>query len=126
MPYANPQHKKEWASAHKEEAAASSRRYYEENRTAILESRRLQSTGWTTEMVAASLVEQGNACMICRKVFKVSANRTETPYADHDHDTMEPRSLLCHACNVALGFLNDDPELCIAAAEYLKSWKGAR
>jgi hypothetical protein len=39
MPYANPQHKKEWASAHKEEAAASSRRYYEENRTAILESR---------------------------------------------------------------------------------------
>lgn len=42
---------------------------------------------------------------------------------DHDHSNNKPRALLCHHCNVALGHLGDDPNLCLAAAMYLTNWK---
>lgn len=39
---------------------------------------------------------------------------------DHDHDTGVVRGLLCHACNVSLGFLRDDLRLIEALAVYIK------
>ncbi len=39
---------------------------------------------------------------------------------DHDHATGEPRGQLCSNCNVALGFMADDPERLMRAAKYLK------
>ena len=29
------------------------------------------------------------------------------------------RGLLCHSCNVGIGYLKDDPNRCMKAAEYL-------
>ena len=40
---------------------------------------------------------------------------------DHDHDTDEPRGLLCHNCNVALGLVNDDPTVLQGLIDYLNS-----
>lgn len=59
-----------------------------------------------------SMVEQANGrCQICA---------TESALVvDHDHATSEVRGLLCHACNVALGFMSDDPARLMSAAAYL-------
>jgi hypothetical protein len=62
------------------------------------------------------LKEQGGVCAICS---------TDTPggrgqfHADHDHNTNQPRGVLCHNCNVALGNFKDNPELLQKAIEYL-------
>jgi hypothetical protein len=46
-------------------------------------------------------------------------------HADHDHQAMEPRGVLCHNCNVALGNFQDNEEILIAAIEYIRKWNNA-
>ena len=65
------------------------------------------------------LNEQGNVCAICG---------TDTPggrgqfHADHDHKTNQPRGVLCHNCNVALGNFQDNLEILQSAIEYLNKY----
>ncbi len=52
--------------------------------------------------------------MICINLMtSVEATRIEPP---------EPRGLLCGPCNHALGLFKDDPEICLAAKDYLEVW----
>lgn len=80
---------------------------------------RLNRYGFTPGMYEERLEEQGNVCAICK---------TDTPggrgqfHADHDHDTNQPRGVLCHNCNVALGNFKDNPEILQAAIEYLNKY----
>jgi len=74
--------------------------------------------GITPEEFTALLEAQGGRCAICG---------TETPggkggwHLDHDHDTGAIRGLLCHACNIALGYMGDDQDRLEAAIEYLRA-----
>lgn len=63
--------------------------------------------------------EQGNVCAICKGTCK-SGKRLAV---DHDHETGKIRDLLCGNCNGGLGKFQDDPELLIKAAEYLRKHK---
>jgi hypothetical protein len=71
------------------------------------------------ELYEERLEAQGNVCAICK---------TDTPggrgqfHADHDHNTKQPRGVLCHNCNVALGNFKDNPEILQAAIEYLEKY----
>lgn len=65
--------------------------------------------------------DQGGRCAICQQPAKKLV-------VDHDHACCSKartscgrcvRGLLCSRCNVALGYWRDDPQLAIAAAEYL-------
>jgi len=63
--------------------------------------------------------EQGQACAICKSP---DAGGRGAFHADHDHDSSQPRGVLCHNCNVALGNFKDNPEILQAAIEYLKKY----
>lgn len=61
------------------------------------------------------LLEQGNACKICRVEF----TETRVPHVDHDHETKQVRGLLCSLCNGGLGMFEDNPILLVKAYMYL-------
>jgi hypothetical protein len=42
---------------------------------------------------------------------------------DHDHKTNKVRALLCHACNVSLGAMEEDPKRIEALLNYAREIK---
>lgn len=80
-----------------------------------IERARQRNTGWTGEQYDNQLIAQGNRCYLCGK-----GEPDRGLMADHCHDTMKPRKLLCNKCNTGIGFLNEDPELFLRAAEYVQ------
>ncbi|WP_393063536.1 endonuclease VII domain-containing protein [Streptomyces sp. LN549] len=73
---------------------------------------RLKQYGLTEERYEAMVSEQGGACRICGYC-------PDLLVVDHDHKTGEVRGLLCRECNLALGFLRDNPAAATSAAAYL-------
>ena len=82
-------------------------------------SNRRLSYNFPPELYDQRLEEQGNVCGICK---------TDIPggrgafHADHNHQTNQPRGVLCHNCNVALGNFKDNPDLLQAAIDYLNKY----
>lgn len=75
--------------------------------------------GLTEESYNALLAAQGNGCAICGT--NVPGHVVDRRFdVDHDHNTGRIRGLLCQACNMGIGQLNDDPERLRAAARYLE------
>lgn len=71
----------------------------------------------TTETYAAMLQAQSGVCAICRgEETSRSARRLAV---DHDAATGRARGLLCMNCNNGIGRMKHDPQLLIAAADYL-------
>jgi hypothetical protein len=76
-------------------------------------------------MVDTTSVEQGGRCAICREVPHIPKGSQGHPglCIDHAHKKPpQPRGLLCPNCNAGIGFFQDNPETCRAAAEYLEAW----
>lgn len=76
--------------------------------------------GMTLQQYERMLEEQGGVCAICKKP-EITPGRFGTikPLSvDHDHGTGDVRALLCHHCNVALGYMDEDPELIQRLKEY--------
>lgn len=67
--------------------------------------------------------EQGQVCAICKSP---NAGGRGAFHADHDHDSSQPRGVLCHNCNVALGNFKDNPEILQSAIEYLNKYSEAK
>lgn len=65
--------------------------------------------------------EQNGACAVCLEPEKAKIKGRPFQLAvDHCHATGKVRSLLCSACNTAIGSFKDDPNLLRKAAEYLE------
>lgn len=98
-------------------------KYNQENkdkrRKASLNSRRKLHANFPPDLFNKRFEEQGNVCAICKS--QTAGGRGEF-HADHDHETKQPRGILCHNCNIALGNFKDNIEFLMAAVEYLKKY----
>lgn len=61
--------------------------------------------------------EQNGRCAICPRELQRGGKMT---HVDHCHKTGKVRGLLCHGCNTSLGKLNDDEEIILRMAEYVR------
>ncbi|MEU2348792.1 endonuclease domain-containing protein [Modestobacter sp. NPDC049651] len=66
--------------------------------------------GRFAEMLAA----QNGWCAICGIVPENGG------FLDHDHETGHPRGILCRRCNSGIGMLDDSPQHCLNAYNYLR------
>jgi hypothetical protein len=82
---------------------------YEEQRIS-----RIRMYGISVDDYNRMLEEQNHGCYLCGKTDKDRALSI-----DHDHASGKVRGLLCSNHNRALGLLNDDPDLLLAAHTYL-------
>jgi hypothetical protein len=65
---------------------------------------------------------QNYKCAICSKDVSenIRAGKQIALSVDHNHATGALRELLCMKCNYGLGYFNDNNEVLIKAAEYVK------
>lgn len=80
-------------------------------------ARTLQSYGLTEAQWDELVKRQENRCAVCRT--DKPGGRGERWHIDHDHVTGHIRGLLCGRCNSAIGMLQDDAAIIMAAALYV-------
>ncbi|MFF7881065.1 endonuclease VII domain-containing protein [Streptomyces sp. NPDC020794] len=71
----------------------------------------------TVEDYDRMLAEQGGVCAICSG--PPEGSRWKQFHVDHCHTTGRVRGLLCGRCNRGMGYLCDDSEIALRAAQYL-------
>lgn len=78
-------------------------------------------TGITRQQYEELFAQQDGVCAICSKIASVTDPNKKLA-VDHNHKTGFVRGLLCHKCNLALGYLKDDVELFEKAIYYIKNY----
>jgi hypothetical protein len=97
------------------------RNYHSNNREKLNKKKRKYVVkykyGLTPEQELEILKLQENKCANprCRKEL----TNTKHTHIDHCHSTGKVRGILCRECNLALGFVFDNPELLQGLIEYL-------
>lgn len=76
--------------------------------------------GITRDEYAAVLTAQGGVCAICQR-FEIT-KRVKRLVVDHCHASGKLRALLCHRCNCAIGYFQDNVKLVRRAIAYLESF----
>ena len=79
------------------------------------------SYGLTVEQFDALLAAQNGVCAICGR--PQTHKLWEELCVDHDHTTGKVRALLCHHCNVMVGYAERDPKVLLMTYEYLREHK---
>lgn len=140
---ANPErvkkNKKKYLSKHAARLKAARRGQYLVNRKKIIErsrarERRLKDDpdykqqkffnhqkrtyGLSRDQWWAMFSAQGGRCGCCGATEPKGKNHWHT---DHEHKTGKVRGILCHRCNIMLGYALDDPRILSAGIEYLKA-----
>ncbi len=83
----------------------------------------MQTYSLTLEEYEAMRVAQGGLCAICCEEETMLDRRTGNVRrlsVDHCHSTGKVRGLLCHACNIAIGKMQESPAVLRSAAMYLE------
>jgi len=75
--------------------------------------------GITNHEYDLMLAAQGGCCAICHTASP--GGRGNRFHVDHSHITGKLRGLLCGKCNVAIGYMQDDPAVLRQAAAYVEA-----
>lgn len=94
------------------------------NKTPTDPTGRFRRYGVTREWCEAQLVRQGGKC--ANKACDRSAGHHGVWYIDHDHATEIVRGLLCPGCNFAIGHAQDDIDVLVGLANYLRPHRQLR
>jgi hypothetical protein len=110
------------------------KKYASENPEKVKESKRLsrqrkKDYGYLKkynidkETYEALLLQQNQVCAIClQPETLMQRNKTILLSVDHCHTTGKVRGLLCAACNVSIGRMNDDISRLQRAIDYLRKF----
>lgn len=105
-----------WRRANKDQAAENGRRWRKNNPERFKDHMMKRHHGLPLGSYQKMLAEQNGCCAICG---------TDTPngqgrfHLDHCHDTGKIRGLLCHSCNLAIGYFRDNIATIQSAIKYL-------
>jgi hypothetical protein len=92
--------------------------YYKHTKEEIMKSsiRKYKNQyGLTLEQIDMMLIQQNHKCKLCG----ISLAETKR-CIDHDHNTGKVRGILCNKCNSGLGHFNDNEDMLMRAAKYIK------
>lgn len=110
----------EYQNKNKETLKQKSREFLEKNPTYQRDRHLQYAYGITLERYNEIFSEQKGCCGVCGKH---QSEMKQSLVVDHDHQTSVVRGLLCNKCNFMLGLANDDPDILMLGADYLKKWK---
>lgn len=127
---------KRYYGLNREKVLEQNRIYCRENRAKITEMRRLYrnrnqekirairrkaQTGFTKDLFEERIRLQDGKCSICHLEFDSFTDAKRN--ADHNHQTNQPRGILCTRCNVMLGMAQDNKTVLAEAVKYLDLWE---
>lgn len=87
---------------------------------------KIKKYGLSVEDYAAMFEKQHGACAICKRPETLrhhSNGRIKSLAVDHDHETGDVRGLLCGACNMGIGNLDEDCERMLSAIAYIERYR---
>ena len=115
----NERRKKQYAEDPelREQLKRVSRENYHKNAEVISIKKLAKAHGISVEQCTEMLARQNGICAICLKRSKKRLR------FDHDHKTLQLRSLLCDKCNIGLGYYDDDSAAMRRGADYLEYWQ---
>lgn len=119
-PGKHKQYHRDWYLANREYHLDASKKWQKANPEKVRNIKLKHKFGITTAERDAMFAAQGFACAICRTTDPGSKTGW---HVDHDHDTNEVRSVLCHHCNAMVGYAKDNPGTLRAGAEYLERFR---
>lgn len=68
-----------------------------------------------------TLKNQNGVCAICG--VNASGHNSSKFVVDHNHNTNKTRGILCHKCNVMLGYACEDTTILSKAIQYIEKYK---
>lgn len=110
----SPHRRLSWCITCQGEAA---RQWITDNQERLSQHRSRWKYGISPARRAAMIEAQGGACAICK--LPLSAE-PRARHVDHNHETGRIRSVLCHACNLALGLTRESLDTLRAMVAYLE------
>ena len=102
-------------------------KYRKDSPEKIRDTKLKQAYGVGLEYFEAKLKEQGCVCACCNKnVETVWRGKKVAMALDHDHETLQPRGILCIKCNRAFGLLEENIEYMQSLIDYKKKYQKLR
>lgn len=116
-------YQKAWRGAHRDQLRAKRKAYTEAHLDHVRSERRRSNYkthfGISIDDYNEILLSQNGRCAICGK-----EPNGRLLSVDHDHVAGKVRGLLCHGCNVGIGYLGDNPDRLRLAADYIEARQG--